>query len=402
MKTIKTEDRHFVWFCSSCNGMADNASLFVEYFGWIGFHVWENVPAGGLFTGLYLFRSCSNSISGGGFIWRFLTRWGFTLPVYRFVFLTLVKLMDYRGLVIWFLNIEYIWDDWDSLLRYLFGFEWWMILGFGILMYCRFTWQFMKSFWDSISYRVGGAVWGTYSVLDTGLSFGRRGLVYIWLGYWVVDTDVVGGLNWLLLYVVHSLITRNLSHSFFISTPWQRCARDNEGTRTGTTDISTSWSSLFSFQYSDFGFTAYVTVYYHYHFWWCTILFSLFFLFPLEVPFYKGNWLQHGSSSSSNSSRSGSSTSSNDNTSNHDSWWDATCVGELLRSFDPRKRYRRSARIGKAVLGLDLPLDRGNTWRRMQHGGWRASCWEWVLGFFWLVSRTTGEPRVGNYIGFLL
>ena len=33
---MKTEDRHSVWFCSSCNGIADNASLFVEYFGWIG------------------------------------------------------------------------------------------------------------------------------------------------------------------------------------------------------------------------------------------------------------------------------------------------------------------------------------------------------------------------------
>ena len=40
---MRTEDRHFVWFCSSCNGMADNASLFVEYFGWIGFYVWEDV-----------------------------------------------------------------------------------------------------------------------------------------------------------------------------------------------------------------------------------------------------------------------------------------------------------------------------------------------------------------------
>ena len=71
----------------SCNGMADNASLLVEYSGWIGFYVWEDVPAGGLLTGLYLFRSWSNSISGGGFIWRFLTRWGFTLPVfYRFAF----------------------------------------------------------------------------------------------------------------------------------------------------------------------------------------------------------------------------------------------------------------------------------------------------------------------------
>ena len=66
---MKTEDRHSVWFRSSCNGMADNASLFVEYFGWIGFYVWEDVPAGGLLTGLYLFRSWSNSISGGGFIW---------------------------------------------------------------------------------------------------------------------------------------------------------------------------------------------------------------------------------------------------------------------------------------------------------------------------------------------
>ena len=48
---MMTEDRHSVWFCSSCNGMADNASLFVEYFGWIEFYVWEDVPAGGLLTG---------------------------------------------------------------------------------------------------------------------------------------------------------------------------------------------------------------------------------------------------------------------------------------------------------------------------------------------------------------
>ena len=45
--------------------------------------------------------------------------------------------------------------------------------------------------------------------------------------------------------------------------------------------ISTSWSSLFSFQCSDFGFIAYVTVYYYYcHVWWCTILSSLFFWCP--------------------------------------------------------------------------------------------------------------------------
>ena len=39
-------------------------------------------------------------------------------------------------------------------------------------------------------------------------------------------------------------------------------------------------------------------------------------MFPLEVRYYNGSWLKHGSSSSSNSSRS----SSNNNTSNHDSW----------------------------------------------------------------------------------
>ena len=38
---VKTEDRHSVWFCSGCDGMADNASLFVEYFAWIGLYVWR-------------------------------------------------------------------------------------------------------------------------------------------------------------------------------------------------------------------------------------------------------------------------------------------------------------------------------------------------------------------------
>ena len=84
---------------------------------------------------------------------------------------------------------------------------------------------------------------------------------------------------------------------------------------------------------------------------------------PLEVHYYNGSWLQHGSSSSSSSS------SSIDNTSDHDSWWDATCVGALLRPFDPAKLCRRSTRRAKAVLGLDLPFDRGKAWGRMQHGG---------------------------------
>ena len=81
---------------------------------------------------------------------------------------------------------------------------------------------------------------------------------------------------------------------------------------------------------------------------------------PLEVHDYNGSWLQHGSSSGS---------SSNDNTNDHDSWWDATCVGAMLRPFDPGKRCRRSTRRGKAVLGVNLPFDRRKAWGRMQHGG---------------------------------
>ena len=104
-------------------------------------------------------------------------------------------------------------------------------------------------------------------------------------------------------------------------------------------------------------------------------------VFPLEVRYYNGSWLQHGSSSSSSSSSSSgsssssndSSSSSNDNTSDYDSWWDATCVGALLRPFD-RKRFRRSTGRGKAVLGVDLPFDRGKAWGRcsMEGDGLRA------------------------------
>ena len=85
---------------------------------------------------------------------------------------------------------------------------------------------------------------------------------------------------------------------------------------------------------------------------------------PLEVDYY-GSWLQHGSSSGSSSSSS----SRNDNTSDHDSWWDATCVGALLRPFSPGKLCRRSTGRAKAVLDVDLPFDRGKAWGRMQHGG---------------------------------
>ena len=104
-----------------------------------------------------------------------------------------------------------------------------------------------------------------------------------------------------------------------------------------------------------------------------THLFDPGTVFPLEVRYYNSSWPKHGSnsnsSSSSNSSSNGSSSSSNDTTSNNDSWWEATCVGALLRPFDPGKRCRRSARRGKAVLGLNLTFDRGKAWRRIQHGG---------------------------------
>ena len=87
-------------------------------------------------------------------------------------------------------------------------------------------------------------------------------------------------------------------------------------------------------------------------------------VFPLEVRYSSDERARHNSSSGSSSS-----SSSNDNTNDHDSWWDATCVGALLRPFDPGKGCRRSTRRGKAVLGVDLPFDRGKEWERMQHGG---------------------------------
>ena len=70
--------------------------------------------------------------------------------------------------------------------------------------------------------------------------------------------------------------------------------------------------------------------------------------------------------SSSSSSTSNSNSSSSSSSSSHK---DVAYAGALLRPFDPGKRCHRGARIEKAVRGLDLPFDRGKTWRRMQHGG---------------------------------
>ena len=87
-------------------------------------------------------------------------------------------------------------------------------------------------------------------------------------------------------------------------------------------------------------------------------------VFPLEVRHSSDERARHNSSSGGSRS-----SSSNDKTNDHDSWWDATCVGALLRRFDPGKRCRWSTKRGKAVLGVDLPFDRGKAWGRMQHGG---------------------------------
>ena len=77
-------------------------------------------------------------------------------------------------------------------------------------------------------------------------------------------------------------------------------------------------------------------------------------VFPPEVRYSTHSNV----SSSSNSRGNNSSCSSNDTTSNHDSWWEATYVGVLLRPFVPGKGCERDARIG-AILGVDLPFDRG-------------------------------------------
>ena len=65
-----------------------------------------------------------------------------------------------------------------------------------------------------------------------------------------------------------------------------------------------------------------------------THLFDPGTVFSLEVRYCNSSWPKHSSNSnsnsSSNSSGNGSSSSSNDTTSNHDSWWEASCVGALL------------------------------------------------------------------------
>ena len=95
--------------------------------------------------------------------------------------------------------------------------------------------------------------------------------------------------------------------------------------------------------------------------------------------FYNSSYPKHSSNSSKSSGNSSngskstgngsSSSSSNDTTSNCGPWWDTTCVVALLRPFDPGKGCQWDVRGGKAVLVVDLTLDRGKSWGRMQHGG---------------------------------
>ena len=80
--------------------------------------------------------------------------------------------------------------------------------------------------------------------------------------------------------------------------------------------------------------------------------------FLLAVRYNNSSNSSNNIISSSNSRSNSNSCSSNDTTSNHDSWWEATYVGALLRPFDPGKGCQRDARIG-AILGVDLPFDRG-------------------------------------------
>ena len=122
-------------------------------------------------------------------------------------------------------------------------------------------------------------------------------------------------------------------------------------------------------------------------------------VFPLKVRYYNSSWPVHDSNSSiSNSSNdrvNGGSNSSNDATSNHDSWWEVAYVGALLRPFDPGKGCQRDARRGKAVLGVDVPFDRGKARGEcsMEGDGLRAE--GEFLAFIWLVSRITAFLAVG-------
>ena len=89
-------------------------------------------------------------------------------------------------------------------------------------------------------------------------------------------------------------------------------------------------------------------------------------VFPLAVRYNNNsssssnNIISSSNGSNNNSSSiSNSSSSSNSNSSSSNNDTTTTCAGALLRSFDPGKGCQRDTRRGKAVIGLDLPFDRG-------------------------------------------
>ena len=81
-------------------------------------------------------------------------------------------------------------------------------------------------------------------------------------------------------------------------------------------------------------------------------------LFPLAVRYNNnsGSSSYNIISSSNGSNNNSSSSNSNSSSSNNDTT--TTCAVALLRPFHPGKGCQRDVRIG-AVLGLDLPFDRG-------------------------------------------
>ena len=76
---------------------------------------------------------------------------------------------------------------------------------------------------------------------------------------------------------------------------------------------------------------------------------------PLAARYHNSS--SNGSNNNSSSSSNSNSSSSNSSSSNNNTT--TTCAVALLRPFDPGKRCRRDSRRGKAVIGLDLPFDRG-------------------------------------------
>ena len=82
---------------------------------------------------------------------------------------------------------------------------------------CGFTWQSRRVSEIASRTERGGCL--RYSVLDAGLSFGRRGLVYTRLGYWIVDTDLVKGLQQALPVCCSLVNNKEIESTFLCKAP---------------------------------------------------------------------------------------------------------------------------------------------------------------------------------------